>query len=387
MRSVFLAAALRAAAILLAAGVALILSGPTAKAGLFSDIQKTFQKEEDGPYQGVFERCLRQALEHEQNNDPAMALQYLKIANAIRPRDQEILRKAKELKVGLQGLADERFKAGVSSFNNNKPKEARKQFLTALRLSPEHRGALDYLKNKLSGKGYTAYEVKKGDTLKTVAEAIYKNPGAHLLIARVNGLGTNDKPRPGTSLKLPVVQPGLLKVLTFAPLAKARKQKGASAPEAEDAGPAASTPGEVDMLLSTARIQYNNKLYETAASVTEEILEIDPANKEALSMQRESYYQMGMDLKNKESNLQALKMFQRLSPLYRDTLKQTDLLKEKINTLSEPHYQAGMQHFLDENLEGAVEEWRTTLEINPYHSKAKAGLENALKLLEAVKKF
>ncbi|MDY7001678.1 MAG: LysM peptidoglycan-binding domain-containing protein, partial [Thermodesulfobacteriota bacterium] len=311
----------------------------------------------------------------------------LKIAATISPRDREIISKAKELKSALQGLAEERFKAGVSYLKNNKPKEARGKFLTALRFDPGHKGALDYLKNKLSGEKYTTYEVKKGDTLKTVAKAIYKNPGAHLLIARVNGMGTNDKLNPGTNLKLPVVQPGLLKIVTFEPLAKARKKSAPSAAEAEDEGLSASSPGNVDMLLSTARIQYNNKLYETAASVTEEILALDPENKEALTMQRESYYQVGMDLKNKENNLKALKMFQRLSPLYKDTLKQIDFLKKKINTLSEPHYVAGMQHFLDENLEMAVEEWRTTLEINPYHAKAKAGLKNALKLLEAVKKF
>ncbi|MDY7000306.1 MAG: hypothetical protein SVS15_00820, partial [Thermodesulfobacteriota bacterium] len=81
MRCVFFAAAF----------AALILSGPAVQAGLFSDFQKTFQKEGDDPYQGVYERCLRQAAAHEQENDLGRALMNLKIAATISPRDREII--------------------------------------------------------------------------------------------------------------------------------------------------------------------------------------------------------------------------------------------------------------------------------------------------------
>jgi len=52
----------------------------------------------------------------------------------------------------------------VKFFEKRRFKDARKQFLTTLRYSPDHKEAIGYLKNRLHSKEYQNYKVEGKET-------------------------------------------------------------------------------------------------------------------------------------------------------------------------------------------------------------------------------
>jgi hypothetical protein len=54
---------------------------------------------------------------------------------------------------------------------------------------------------------------------------------------------------------------------------------------------------------------------------------------------------------------------------------------------AEAHYRNGVKHFINEDLELAIEDWKHALELNPDHPKARQDIENAERLLEKLKAF
>jgi hypothetical protein len=55
--------------------------------------------------------------------------------------------------------------------------------------------------------------------------------------------------------------------------------------------------------------------------------------------------------------------------------------------LAEAHYIKGVKFFVEEDVEGAIQEWETTLSLEPNHPKAKKDIENARKLLQNLEKI
>jgi hypothetical protein len=53
---------------------------------------------------------------------------------------------------------------------------------------------------------------------------------------------------------------------------------------------------------------------------------------------------------------------------------------------AEIHYLQGVRYFLNEDLQNAINEWETTLTLDPGHIKAKNDIKNARSLLEKLKK-
>ncbi|MEJ2039813.1 MAG: tetratricopeptide repeat protein, partial [Desulfosarcinaceae bacterium] len=54
----------------------------------------------------------------------------------------------------------------------------------------------------------------------------------------------------------------------------------------------------------------------------------------------------------------------------------------KINARAEMLYRRGVKHFLNEELELAIKDWKETLKLNPNHPKAAQDIENAERLLQ-----
>ena len=92
----------------------------------------------------------------------------MQIAGSLNPDDNIIAKKIAVLESTIANNARQHFKKGVVYFKKNNLKYARMQFLITLRYNPDHKGALDYLKNRLAPKEYIIYITKKGDTLKSI---------------------------------------------------------------------------------------------------------------------------------------------------------------------------------------------------------------------------
>ena len=258
---------------------------------------------------------LQKSLEYEKNDDLQMALLYMKIAGTLNPDNRKIAKRITFLKSTLDYKARRHFKKGVVFYKRNELKEARKQFLIALRYDPDHKSALHYLKNRLTPKEYINYKVKKGDTLKSISRKFYNDYKKDFLIAYFNNLKTDKKPAPGTTLKLPVLKSDFAQLLIV-----------------------------IRNELIKAKNLLEEKQYEKVLNIAGEVLEYDHVNKDAADLKNAAYYQMGMQLSLEEKYPEAINTFKKVDPEYKDVKKaireviDKDLMKAKI-FLKEKRYE------------------------------------------------
>jgi len=368
-----------------------------------------------------------------------LALFYMKIAGALSPDNPEISDKMSDLKSKIDIKSGGSFEKGRKFYNQNRFEEARIQFLTALRYKPDHDSAIDYLKNNLIPKEYILYSPKKDNSLKSISEKFYKDPGLDFLITYFNDLGTDAEPVPGQPLKLPVLEPDFNQ-----------------------------TAIDIRQKIIAAKDFLEKKRYQEVVDLTDKILKNDRSNKVAIDLRNEAFYQAGTRLSHQEKHFEALNMFNKITPgyknidkaiqdaIHKEFLKAELLLKENkyeasiqlaekilshdpsnratkdlINTAhcqhgrsllirkkyaealkildetdpandcadkirsavqkaitsqAESHYLRGVKYFLNEELQNAIKEWEKTLELNPSHDKAKKNIKNAKSLLEKLKK-
>jgi tetratricopeptide (TPR) repeat protein len=381
----------------------------------------------------------QKSFEYEKKKELQKALYYMQIADSLNPGDKIIAKRIASLKSTIANNARRHFKKGVVYFKKNKLKYASQQFLITLRYNPDHKGALDYMKNRLAPKEYLIYKTKKGDTLKSISRQFYNDSQKDFLIVYFNNLKTNKKPAPGTTLKLPMIKAYFThrKILIRNDLDKARN------------------------LLEENR-------YEEVLHIAGEVLKYDLMNKEAADLKNAAYYHMGMQLSREEKYPEAINIFKKVDPKYKDVkkairevinkdlMKANSLLREEqyeevlalaekaldydnsnrvakdlINTTycqkgrglisrknyvealkvlnkadplhdciekaivdvkglitqeAEAHYLQGVKYFLNQELTSAIIEWEKTLVLNPDHKKAKENIINARRLLEKYKK-
>jgi tetratricopeptide (TPR) repeat protein len=301
----------------------------------------------------LFEHYQAKALEFEKRGEMQMSLLNWKIAGNLRPGDRKIEEKIADLKASIENEAEKHFKKGVASYKNDSFEGAKKEFLTALRYNPDHSEALDYLKHKLTGEGYIVYKVKEGDTLRAIAQEVYKDPGKDFLISHFTDIETKEHPAPGITLKLPILEPELTGELV-----------------------------NIEEELIKARNCLKAEDYEKVLTIAGKILEYDPENKDAADLANASYYQIGKSLCLKERYMEALKMFNKVPPDHEGVKESiSDVIKRLIKQ-AEIHYRMGVKHFVNEELEKAIKEWERTLVLNPEHQKAKKDIEDARSLLE-----
>jgi len=324
---------------------------------------------EKDPFSVFLEECRSKAIEYEKNGELRKALQSWEIVGSFIPTDETVAKRIESLNAQILTMADQHFKKAVSFYQRNSMEAARKEFLTALHYNPGHQEALNYMKHKLPGEDYTLYQVKDGDTLKEIAKKTFNDPEKDFLIAYFNGLKMDSKLVPGNTLRLPVLESKTAKV---------------TIDTKETMTDVKEISRESRELLSKALAYYKVKNYQETVSISEKVLEYDPANKEAHRLISESYYQMGKLLIQGKKYQQALDILVRLDSAYKDVRESVAYVKKQ---LAGEHYLRGVKYFTDEELDKAIKEWETTLNLDPNHPKAKKDIENARNLLQKLKEI
>ncbi|MGA9175781.1 MAG: tetratricopeptide repeat protein [Desulfobacterales bacterium] len=382
---------------------------------------------------------LKKAKTYVNNDELQLALFFFKIAAVLSPDDMEIVGKIADLKRTINNKSKKYFMKGEKFYNQNKFEEARKQFLIALRYNPDHKDALNYLKNKLIPKEYINYTFEKNDSLKLISDKFYKDPELVFLIVYFNNLKSDTKPEPGKILRIPILESDFNQTI-------------------DDHGQ--------DMILAKSLLEKNQ--FQEVIVITQKILSNDPLNKDAIRLKDEAFYQIGIQLRSQGKYFEAIDTFKKITPEYDGVnvaiqktvrqvlLKGENLLKEKkyeetmdvaekilgndpsntaakklisksfcqqgkdlfiqkkyddalkvlekadpadgcaeqirlgvrnaIKQQAEAHYIRGVKYFLNEELQNAIKEWKKTLKLNPEHGKAKKNIQNARSLLEKLKK-
>ena len=321
------------------------------------------------PFSDFPERYRSKARENEKGGDLPKALQAWEIVKNFIPADEEAEKKIAQLQEQISAAADQHFQKGLAFFQSRSYALARNEFLCALYLRPDHGEAIHYLKQEMAGEDIFSYEVKKGDTIKKVARKFYKDPRKDFLIAYFNGLKVDSRLEPPLILRMPIVDSPL------------PERKSTPAKKAADLKPEMAI--EIKEILGKARGAYQVKNYLESAALTAKILEYDPANRECRGLRNASFYQLGKKFSQEKKYQEALEAFHHVDSGYKDVSTQ---LAQNRKHVAEVHYLKGVKFFIEEKIEGAIQEWQTTLALEPKHPKAKKDIENARNLLKKLEK-
>ena len=320
-------------------------------------------------FSGFPERYRLKAREDEKRGDLPKALKGWEIVKSFLPTDAEAGKRIPQLNKQIDAVTEWHFQKGLALFKSHSYGSARKEFLLTLYLKPDHAEAIQYLKQKIAGEDSISYEVKKGDTIKEVARKIYKDPQKDFLISYFNNLKVDSSIQPPMTLKIPI--------LDLAP----SKETSASTKRAADPPKMALNTKEI---LGKAQANYQEGNYRESATIAEKVLEYDPANRGIHELINASYYQMGKQLGLERQYQEALEAFHHVDPEYKDVNIQ---IAHNRKQLAEVHYIKGLKFFIEEDIENAIQEWKSTLSLEPNHPMARKDLENAHNLLKKLEKI
>lgn len=124
----------------------------------------------------------------------------------LRPDDRQASKKIADLEERISSVADQHLAQGKKYAKQKSYLSARNEFLMTLAYDPNRKDALEWLTHDVAADGYTVYETKEGDTIKMVARKVYLDPGKDFVVAYFSGLRDDDHFKPGTRLRLPVIE-------------------------------------------------------------------------------------------------------------------------------------------------------------------------------------
>jgi tetratricopeptide (TPR) repeat protein len=292
------------------------------------------------------------ALQNERENNLSMAILCWHIVKSFRPEDPEATAEITRLRSLAQAETQKHYVQGLEYLKEKRAGAARDELITALFFSPDDRKILDALERKIIPPDSVTYRVASGDNDASIARQIYHDPGKSFLVAYFDNSKNTDSPQPGELLHLPIIEPA----------------------------PVAEKPRSVTSV-EKAQALFKAKKYEEAISLAEDIVAYGPST-EARDIINASYYTLALQEFRSGHLPEALKRFTMVNGNYEKTLDYIRRIRNQLHVMADYHYKKGVRYFVDEKLEKAIAEWKTTLRLNPEDARAQADLEKALTMLK-----
>lgn len=128
------------------------------------------------------------------------------LALKLNPEDRLARQKIAALEERIRRGANQHLLKGKEHAKQKSYPAARHDYLMALAYDPNCKEALEWLRNNDEPYGYTLYETKQGDTIRSVAQQVYLDPGKDFIVAYFGGLKNGDPLKPQTVLRLPLIE-------------------------------------------------------------------------------------------------------------------------------------------------------------------------------------
>ena len=156
------------------------------------------------------EEYTAKAQNYEAQGNLVEALEQYKLVLTVDPENQLAKEKSTTIEPELHKQAEEHYQLGLKFYNQGQYREARKEFLTALRYSQEHPEAKDKLtatkKDIEQVTRYIVHTLQPDETISTLAEKYYGDYRKFHLIAEYNELEDATKVTVGQEIKIPVIE-------------------------------------------------------------------------------------------------------------------------------------------------------------------------------------
>ena len=329
---------------------------------------KKGRKVEESPEARLEKILLERALEYERNNQPHKALQSYEAALAVLMAHKE------KLEDSLRKNAEKHYRRGLELQDQGKYGKARHEFLTALRLRPDFPEVVELLKpfQPKPDTRYVVHRVEEGEFLATIAQKYYNDLSKFGIIARFNDLEDATMLYAGMKLKIPEIE-GVSFSPTATDAAITREQE-------MDYDQAAIYQEQGVSLLEEG--QYLAALHEF-----QKVLNTDPNRKQVREYMAWAHYRQGEVLFNHAEYLGARTQFQKALSFDEDWTACKEYVKRSEDAYKEVHYLKGIQHFEEEKLREAIEEWQVVNDMDPDYKQVQSYLLRAQKLLEKVQEL
>ena len=302
------------------------------------------------------------AIAHEKRGQLREALLSWWIVQSYYPNDAEIAGKIKKIKEETERRGADHFRQALTLYHQGALKGARREILRTLIYDPEHSRALRFLQNELHDPVFEKYTVQQGDTVRKIAAERYRDPTKAFLITSFNPHASGGGIRPGSSLRLVILDdavPGTTKI-------------------AQKLSPPQKKISSHDYLVLAPRRQKKRiVVYATSAS---KVREEERPDKAKATIPNRVYYQQAKELLDREEYLEALRILRSIDRDFRDVEKLIAYTEVFLQQEADAHYRKGISYYLSENLSMAIQEWEEVLRLSPEHLKAKKDLRNARRL-------
>jgi tetratricopeptide (TPR) repeat protein len=352
---------------------------------------------EEKPEKTFLESSLQKAEAHETGSEWVEAVKEYRVALTMSPENKRALEGLHRAEDKLKTLADQHYIQGRNLQKEGKFSEARRHFLVALRLCPNHAGALETLSSRRRlpfQEDYVVHTLMPGESLSELAMMYYGDPGKFTVIAGFNQIQDAHLVRVGQAIKVPSLAGGILET---------PDREGSELGE-QEASPTywdwssidveqaeRRTPDEMAKAEESYQIAGYRELgaelhregrYQEALFELNKVLSVYPDDKPASEYACSASFELGRVMLQREDYFAAREYFA-ASLRYRSDCRQSHaFLRESEELFKEMYYKKGIEHYGREQLGEAIEAWERVQTLDPNYKRVDFYIEKAKEIQE-----
>lgn len=376
--------------------LAIFVAGCTATTR--TDIKRIFQ----APEKSLSRSYLDKGQAAEGRGDLVEALENYKIALTIDPANQEAAERRVRLEALLEKRSKDHYERGLALQKEGKYGEARRQFLTALRLRPNNKEVVEMLtaRKRVFMERYIVHQIKPGESLAKLAEIYYGDYRKFPMIAKYNNLSDATRVYVGQEIKVPQIDGvAFLVPEESAALKEERPALDAFSDWAalegllEETAEQGAQQGEYDAVDAAANYRehgielFENEKYGDALREFDKVLSVYPDDGVTTEYAYRATYQIALALFEQKDYLGAREKFQASLRYKKDCPDCDAYIKQTEALYKEMHYQLGIRHYDEERLAEAIKEWELVREMDPNYKRVVYHINRANGILQKLKEL
>lgn len=383
----------------------------------------------------------------EEQGELAMALDHWRLIGRIAIDQAPAQREIRRLESKIAEAVRTHYQNGIAKMKAGEVSAARNHFLAALRLDPSFQPARQQLKAGFSPFPLAVYRSVAGDRPAAIAKTVFGDADKAFLVTWFNDLPDDAVLPPDTLLILPKLakepskKPTKKKPVDHLGEVRARLSEGdiegalaltsqlnaadpvvqslmqaihlkqaeiqtedglldearqslAMVPDgfsgketALEALQAAFQRRQIALNLEEAHRLYDAKDYQGSLDLATAVLARTPENSDARHLADEARYRLAVDLVDHKQLLKARMVLEHASDDHAASVALRKTVMMRLMELAQTHYRNGVKHFINEDLQAAVDEWEQALICNPDHEKARENIENARRIMQKIEKM
>ena len=338
---------------------------------------------------------LQDGMRHEASGDLVAALRSFKLALTVDPNNQKAIKGCNRLEVEIRSSAKKHYIAGLNFKRKGRYSLARKEFLTALRLSPDYKEVRELFtsRKRIKIKGYVVHKVKSGENLSGLAASYYGDYRKFPIIAKYNNLDDAAALSVGQELKIPEIRGMELvnskKNTNKKPVTTDSDSLDWEKDFADTEGPSEGNEmalekdkeEQVAIYRDLGVELFKDKNYRNASIELNKVLFSNPDDSIALEYLYRCYFLQAVALYEQKEYLAARDQF-KVSLKYKNDCQQCHkYMNECEDSYKKLHYKKGMQLYNNEKLNEAIGQWELVKKEDPNYKRVNYLINKAQTIL------